>query len=159
MDNGTDKGFKGMSARGHTDQTSRKAPSAVIPNSGPSSTGPRREGSPLREAKPGSGKQRPATCATCCYRSDAFTSACTNADSPYCADFVSADATCDAYAEERTVTVLGRPIRYPARLSRRLPTILRDAETLIRDTPSCLGLRYINDSLDSIMEMPEGGCE
>lgn len=36
-------------------------------------------------------------CKTCRWRSDEFTSACTNRRSPHCADFVSGDDSCHAY--------------------------------------------------------------
>ena len=35
------------------------------------------------------------TCANCRWRSDAFTSACTNGDSEHCADFVDGADTCE----------------------------------------------------------------
>ena len=37
------------------------------------------------------------TCETCKWRSDAFTSVCTNGDSERRADFVSADDTCEKW--------------------------------------------------------------
>ena len=38
------------------------------------------------------------SCATCRYRSDEFTSACVNAESPHCCDFVEKDCWCPGYA-------------------------------------------------------------
>lgn len=38
-----------------------------------------------------------AKCENCRYRSDEFTSVCTNSDSPRCADFVDAENTCLQY--------------------------------------------------------------
>ena len=41
------------------------------------------------------------TCRNCEYRSDDFTSACVNADSPHCADFVSANDSCEHFKEKK----------------------------------------------------------
>lgn len=39
-------------------------------------------------------------CRNCEYRSDEFTSACVNADSEHCEDFVMADDTCEHWKEK-----------------------------------------------------------
>lgn len=38
-------------------------------------------------------------CETCKWRSDEFTSACTNSDSEHCADFISAGDSCGFWEE------------------------------------------------------------
>ena len=47
------------------------------------------------------GMLRDGTCRNCEYRSDDFTSACVNADSPHCADFVSANDSCEHFKEKK----------------------------------------------------------
>lgn len=44
---------------------------------------------------------RDGTCRNCEYRSDDFTSACVNADSQNCADFVSANDSCEHFKEKK----------------------------------------------------------
>lgn len=43
-------------------------------------------------------KKDEESCSTCRYRSDEFTSACVNAESPRCCDFVEKDYWCPGYA-------------------------------------------------------------
>lgn len=43
-------------------------------------------------------------CETCKWRSDDFTSACTNGDSEYRADFVDADDSCECWEERESMT-------------------------------------------------------
>ena len=45
-------------------------------------------------------KEKDNTCSTCHYRSDDFTSVCTNSDSKHCADFVMANDTCHAWRKK-----------------------------------------------------------